>query len=203
MDNYVKERRIQMLQEKRRHDLGIATIIAFVMTLLLLLVYFDNALKIWWVLTIMVGTVFYHLVMRLAVSWLVAYMPEDMFDWRKERFLRLKPFERKLYKKIRLRNWEYRLPNYQSPDFEVEEDYSNLENVLFAMCEDETIHLLNAGVSFASIIIGPIFFGGFLAFFFSGLLLTVYELAYVASQRYDRRWLTHSHRMLQERGEIR
>lgn len=194
-----------MLQDEKRKNLGTWTIILFVVTLLVLLAYYDHVNTFLYVVTALIGFAFYHVAIRLAISWVVAYMPEDYFNWR-TRYYRRKPFEKKFYKKIRVADWESYLPHYMASDFQLKDDASNAEEVLFAMCEDEMIHTINAIFSLLSIVIAPIVFHGlglFIAFLVLGLLLTIYELAFVVSQRYDRRWLIVTEHLADEPKYLR
>ena len=184
-----------MLQDERRKKMGTASVILFVLILMVLLLYFDNQRPVFKVLAILIGTLGYHVFVRLCISWFVAFLPEEFFKWRSvfyytnlggdegEEFFRYK---------LRVDDWERVLPNYLHEDFMPNDDHSNLETILFIMFEDELIHLLNAIFSVLSVILGPILihgWGWFVLFLLLGLGIALFEIAFIISQRYGRWYL--------------
>lgn len=160
-----------------------ATVIMFVVTLICILLRLDNETPFFKWLSIVVGTVFFHMLVRVAVDFLIYFIPEERFDW-ESRFFRMTRREFDFYQKIRLRNWEEALPGYYSDKYDT--DLNPSEKVLFAMCEDEVKHWIFAGAALLVMVLGPILFGGFVFFLISSLALMLYDTAIALSLRYDR-----------------
>ena len=160
-----------------------ATVIMFVVTLVCILLLLDNGTAFFKWLSIVVGTVFFHMLVRVAVDFLIYFIPEERFDW-EGRFFTMTIREFAFYKKIRLRDWEEALPGYYSDKYDT--DQNPTEKVLFVMCEDEIKHWIFVGAALLVLVLGPILFGGFLFFLISSLALMLYDTAIALSLRYDR-----------------
>jgi hypothetical protein len=60
------------------------------------------------------------------------------------------------------------------------------DDIILTMCQTELAHMLGAASCLIPMILGPILFKGFWAFFLTGLLAILAELCFVIVQRYNR-----------------
>ena len=128
------------------------------------------------------GTFLYHFAMRLAVGHAVNAVMGNRADYTRPRYRPL-PFEEKLYKKLKVRLWKDRLPTYMPAYFDIKN--KSLEDILQAMCQAETVHLIILPLSFLPLL-AAIPFGALPVFLITSMAAAAIDLAYVILQRYNR-----------------
>lgn len=64
------------------------------------------------------GTIFYHLVMRLAVGYLINARYRNQMDYTNKWFSE-RAFERTLYKKLQVKKWKNWFPTFNPEDFDI------------------------------------------------------------------------------------
>lgn len=133
-------------------------------------------------LAITLGTCLYHFAMRLTVGYAVNAVMKNKADPRSPWF-REKPFEKRLYRWLRVRKWYGKMPTCNPDLFAVEKHTSH--EIVGAMCQAEVVHTLIAVFSLLPLLTAPLF-GAFLAFLITSLLAAAYDLLFVVMQRYMR-----------------
>lgn len=133
-------------------------------------------------LAITFGTVCYHFIIRLLIAFVINARFRNRMDYKRKWFHTCEP-ERRLYKKIRVKQWKDRLPTYLPDTFQINEH--SLERVLQAMCQSEVVHELNAAFSFVPLLFSA-FFGAFWVFFFTSVSAALFDLLFVVAQRFNR-----------------
>ena len=98
-------------------------------------------------------------------------------------WFREKPFEKRLYRWLRVRKWYGKMPTYD-PDVFAAEKHTPYE-IVGAMCQAEVVHTLIAALSFLPLLTVP-WLGAPLVFLITSLLAAAYDLLFVIMQRYMR-----------------
>lgn len=124
------------------------------------------------------GTTFYHFAMRL----LVGYLVPNTFDYRSAWF-RPKPFEAKLYRKLRVKKWKDRMPTYDPRLFSMAENTP--EQILKNMCQSEVVHEIIVLLSFLPLLF-TLIWDDFFVFLITSVLAAVADTSFVILQRYNR-----------------
>ena len=159
------------------------TIGLMVITLMLMLVYFDTDAAVWKAFTVISGTLFYHVGIRWGILALIDYGPEDWFDWRRWIYTPRR-YEKALYDKLRVGDWKAYVPVLRPSLYSPREH--SWDDILLTMCQTEFAHALGALGCLIPMILGPLLFKGFWAFFITGLLLILAEMCFIIVQRYNR-----------------
>ena len=158
----------------------VATVVSGILTAVL--AGLCTAFPLGWIesLAITAGTFFYHFGMRMLVgaAW-SPYQKHDPYD----RWFAEKPFEKKLYKVLNVRQWKDRMPTYDQTAFDTE--HHTLDEIAVAMCHSELVHETIAVLSFLPLL-AAIPFGAFAVFLVTSLLSAAFDLSFVAIQRYNR-----------------
>lgn len=128
------------------------------------------------------GTIFYHLAMRLAVGTLIDVKYHNRMDYTKKWFQE-KAFEKKLYKKLRVRKWKNRLPTLNPEDFDLKN--RSLEEIIQVTCQAEVVHELIMPLSFVPIVFS-IWFGSLGVFVITSCVSFLFDSLFVIMQRYNR-----------------
>ncbi len=124
----------------------------------------------------------YHLLMRLAVGYIVNAVMKNRADYTKKRY-KLMPFEQKLYKKLKVKKWKGKMPTYSPATFSVQEhSYSEIAG---AMCQAETVHEIIVVLSFVPLFFA-IPFGSFAVFLITSVVSAFYDLMFIIIQRFNR-----------------
>lgn len=135
--------------------------------------------SLWLTMAITFGTVSYHLIMRLIVGYLFLRFTADP----SKKHYRLKPWEVKLYKLLKVKKWKDRLPTYNPETFSLKDH--TLNEIAQTMCRSELVHETNIVLSFLPLS-AAIFFGSFWVFFITSAAAAVFDLLFVIIQRYNR-----------------
>ena len=133
-------------------------------------------------LAITLGTVSYHLGIRLLVGALVQAVVKNRVDYTKK-WYQLRPWEHKLYKALHVKAWKDKMPTYDPAAFSVKQH--SWYEIAQAMCQSELVHELNALLSFAPLAASR-WFGAFGVFLTTSLCGAAFDLLFVVIQRYNR-----------------
>lgn len=130
---------------------------------------------------IICGTTFYHFAMRLLLGALIPELTRSVnpeSDW-----FRLRGWEGKLHKLLRVKSWKKNLPTYDPGQFDLGKN--SLEQVVRNMCNAELVHEGIMVCSFVPLLFA-IPFGDFWVFMTTSLLAAMYDGIFVTAQRYNR-----------------
>lgn len=145
------------------------------------------------------GTFFYHFAMRLLVGHMINRRMGNQADYTK-RWYQLCPFEVRLYKKLKVKQWKGNLPTYDPTLFDPK--LHSWEEIAQAMCQAEIVHEVIAVLSFLPLFTA-ISFGSFSVFLFTSVFSALFDLCFVVIQRYNRprilKLLRSSHGRIPER----
>lgn len=129
-------------------------------------------------LTISVGTILYHGIMRLIVGFA---MPKS-FNY-KQNWFREYSFEKKIYTILKVKKWKKHLPSYNPDSYSTTN--CSYEEIANTMCRNEIIHECDVVLSFVPISFS-IFFGALPVFVLTSILAGGFDLLFVIMQRYNR-----------------
>lgn len=166
-----------------RRGLAMGTIVSLVLTLLMLLIFFDSGVVFWKFLAVIFGTVLYHLSLRLALHFALDFAPLDWLDWKQDIYTPRR-FEKNFYESLSITKWKRFLPGYDEDMFD--ERFQSWDDILINRCQEEITHWLCAFISIIPAIVGPILFRNFWLFFLTSLIAIIYDMGFVMIQRYDR-----------------
>ena len=133
-------------------------------------------------LAITFGTIAYHFAMRLLVGGIVNMIMDNKADYNKK-WYQLRPFEEKLYKKLKVKNWKKKMPTYEPELFDVKKH--TFDEIAQAMCQAEVVHEVIAVLSFLPLFTVPVF-GSFTVFLITSVLAACLDTSFVMMQRYNR-----------------
>ena len=167
-----------MLKKKMISISVISLIVSFVSGVL----YAYTKTRAFFPVAVTFGTIFYHLAMRLAIGSLVDAKYHNRMDYTKKWF-REKTFEKKLYKKLKVRKWKKRLPTLNPQDFDIKT--RSLEEVIQVTCQAEVVHELIMPLSFVPIVFS-IWFGSLDVFVITSCASFLFDGMFVIMQRYNR-----------------
>ena len=147
-----------------------------------------NVLKIEIFLTLAITfcTTFYHFAIRLFMGFLLNTNHNNFikkFYNYKNAWFKEKPFEKNLYKFLKVKKWKNYMPTYSPETFDLQKH--SAEQIITSTCQAEFIHELNAILSFLPLF-ASIIYGKFYVFLFTSLFASIYELMFVIIQRFNR-----------------
>lgn len=159
----------------------LATAGSFLLTLVFACLHFSN---IHWALpcTITFGTCFYHFCMRLLVGHAINNKMRNRVDYSKK-WYQPRPFEARLYNFLQVKKWKTSMPTYTPSVFDPAQH--SWEEIAQAMCQAEIVHEVIVILSFLPLL-GAIPFGAFFVFFITSVLSALFDLSFVAMQRFNR-----------------
>ena len=128
------------------------------------------------------GSTAYHFVMRLAVGYVIPWLTNYDFDYRRPWFQPRK-WESAFYKKLNIKNWKGKLPTYAPDQFSMK--HNSLYRIIQNMCGAEIVHETIMVLSFLPLMTVP-FFGAFPVFLTTSVLASLYDGIFVMAQRYNR-----------------
>ena len=137
-----------------------------------------------WVLptAITFGTTAYHLLMRLAVGYIIPKVTNYNFDYRSRWFLP-RQWESGFYRKINVRGWKGKIPTYAPIQFSLREN--TLHRVIQNTCGAEIVHEVIMVLSFLPLLVIPVF-GAWPVFLITSVCAALYDSIFVMAQRYNR-----------------
>ena len=133
-------------------------------------------------LAVTFGTAFYHFAVRLAVGLGIDARYHNRMDYTKKWF-REKPFEPKLYEKMRVKRWKKHLPTFTPREFDLKS--RSLEEVAQATCQAEVVHEVNMPLSFVPVLFS-VWFGSLGVFLLTSCAAFLFDGIFVIMQRYNR-----------------
>lgn len=150
----------------------------------ILMIILLNILKadIFFSLAITCGTIAYHFAMRLLVGSIVNGIMHNKADYNKA-WYQLKPFEAKLYDKLKVKQWKKHMPTYDPSLFDIKKH--TFDEIAQAMCQAEIVHETIALLSFLPLLTVPVF-GSFGVFLITSLLSACLDTMFAIMQRYNR-----------------
>ncbi len=128
------------------------------------------------------GIVFYHFGMRLAVGGLINVRFHNRMNYRRKWF-REKPFEKNLYKKLRVKKWKERIPTFTPESFAFKRNQA--EEIVQASCQAEVVHEVIMVLSFVPLVFS-IWAGDTAVFAITSCAACFLDLVFVIVQRYNR-----------------
>lgn len=160
----------------------ILTGIFFVIFLPCLILYFVFNRSFLLSLSITFGTILYHFLMRLLVGFFIDGIFHNKINYRLKIFSP-RPFEKKLYKFLRVKKWKAFMPTFDPDTFDISKH--PLEELVMASCQAEVVHTAICVLSFLPIL-GTVFFGSFLVFLLTSIFAFLIDLCFVIMQRFNR-----------------
>ena len=152
---------------------------------------------IFYLLCIIFAIAGYHLFVHLAIGHIVNFILKNDVDYNKKWFLE-KPFEDKLYKKLKVRNWKDKIPTFYPDTFSLQNNAP--DKILKVMCQSEVVHAIIVILSFV-----PILYAFYInlpykwLFIISSLMSATFDTCLVIMQRYNR---PRIRRMLERKKQI-
>lgn len=157
-------------------------LIFVLLTVIFTVLYIYVGVKLFLSLTITFGTIAYHLCMRLLIGLIINSVMKNKADYSRK-WYRIKSWEKKLYKAIKVRKWKNRLPTYNKSFFDITKH--NWNEIAQASCQAEIVHEIIVVFSFLPIVLS-IWFGDFPVFLITSILAALFDLLFVIIQRYNR-----------------
>lgn len=158
------------------------TMISLFLMIVSMILYNKLNIGLFFSLAITFGTTFYHFAMRLVVGWLVDYIMKNQADYHKKWYQPL-PFEKSLYKKLKVKQWKRKMPTYDPIQFSVGK--KSFDAIAQAMCQAEIVHEVIIAFSFLPVL-ASYWFGAFAVFMITSIGAASFDLMFVMMQRYNR-----------------
>lgn len=133
-------------------------------------------------LAITSGTIAYHFLMRLLVGLIFNAVMRNRADYNAAYF-RQRPWEKKLYQALRVKNRKGKMPTYSPESFDP--SLRSWDEIAQAMCQSELVHETIILLSFLPLL-AAIPFGDFPVFFFTSLGGALFDSFFVIMQRFNR-----------------
>lgn len=157
-------------------------LILTILTVILIMLYKQLNTDILLTLTVTASTTAYHFDMRILVGYIVDRIMHNKVDYYKKWYHSL-PFETKLYKFLRVKEWKDKMPTYNIDTFSFKKH--TLEEIVQSMCQSEIVHETIALLSLLPIGLIPIFDAD-LVFIITSILACIIDMMFVIMQRYNR-----------------
>ena len=175
-------RKINFAGDTMAKTIKIISVISVALTFICGTLYYFTALGFLLTIAIIFGTTAYHLLMRLAVGWIINLFLKNCVNYHKKWF-NVSERELKLYKKLKVRKWKNNMPTYDSSFFDSKAH--SWEEIAQAMCQAEIVHEVIVVLSFLPIL-AYIPFGALGVFIITSLLSACFDMMFVIMQRYNR-----------------
>ena len=157
-------------------------VITLLMTVCFFLLYHFTSVRLFFPLTITLGTTAYHFIIRLIVGLLVDRKMKNKADYTKK-WYQVSSLEQKLYQKLKVKKWKDKMPTYNKDVFDTSKH--SWDEMLQAMCQSELVHEINIVFSLLPIV-ASVWFGSFVVFLITSILGAMFDLMFVMMQRYNR-----------------
>jgi len=161
--------------------MDIVIISAIIIAVICFILYYSNIYKnesLLWV-GIISFMIMYHLWLRIIVGNISKHIRINYNHW----WFKEKPFEKKLYRILRINNWKNKVPTYDPQQFSLK-DHS-LEEIATAMTKAELDHWLNQFISLSSILFAFLW-GQFWIFIITAIAAMLFDGQFILIQRYNR-----------------
>lgn len=162
--------------------LNAVTALAAALAIAASLLFFHFNEEIFLTLAVTFGTISYHLGIRLLIGFLYNVGMKNRADYTKK-WYQPRPWENKLYKFLKVKEWKGKLPTYDSSLFSSREH--TWDDIAQAMCQSELVHETNILFGFLPVIAYK-WFGSFYVFLITSLCGALFDLLFVVIQRYNR-----------------
>ena len=155
-------------------------LVSLAATITLVLLYRYWPLDWLFAAAITAGTTFYHFAMRLLVGTVIPLCVKNpmKYPW-----FQPKPFEPKLYRFLKVKQWKDRMPTYDPASFSLKEN--TLEQVVENCCVSEAVHEGIILLSFVPLLFA-VWWGAFPVFLITSLVAAGVDCCFVIMQRYNR-----------------
>lgn len=124
----------------------------------------------------------YHFIMRLIVGAVINPLFGKKYDYNSKWFTQ-KPFEKKLYKFLKIKKWKEKVPMWNPGSFSTANH--DLSEIAKGMCGAEVVHEVIVALSFIPILFS-IEFGVPAVFIITSILAAAMDMIFVIVQRYNR-----------------
>ena len=124
-------------------------------------------------------TIVYHFWMRLILGNVTKRFPIHHGAW----WFRERPFEKKLYRLLRVRKWKEKVLTYDPAAFSVKDH--TLEEIANTMAKAETDHWLNELLSLSTLLFA-LLWGEFWIFALTAVAAMLFDAQFIVVQRYNR-----------------
>lgn len=158
------------------------TIIFSALTIAAYIIFKFTQNDIFQILYITFMTFSYHFVMRLVVGLGIGKVHPKEFDYH-ARWFHPRPFEKKLYKALKVKKWKAYVPAWAPENFETK--YHTLPEIVSAMCNAEVVHEVIIVLSFVPILFS-IEYGVPMVFIITSIFAALIDTVFVIIQRYNR-----------------
>jgi len=157
-------------------------LISTLLTLLSAIIYMCTGSDAVFTLLITCGTTAYHFLMRLAVGGIINRIFHNRMNYRASWFAQ-RPFEKKLYKALRVKKWKGKALTYNPEAFSLEKH--SLDEIALVMTKSEVDHWINEGISLFSILFS-LLWGETWIFVLTAVLAMVFDAQFIVIQRFNR-----------------
>ncbi len=128
-------------------------------------------------------TFFYHFASRLLIGAVVPAIAEKCRLDPESCWFRQKSFEKKLYKRLKVKNWKDKMPTYSPDTFSLEKH--SLDEIVRSTCVSELVHEVIVVFSFVPLLFSLVW-GTFAVFLITSVIAAVFDCSFVIMQRYNR-----------------
>lgn len=139
--------------------------------------FFRNAVSLWTGVTAF--TVMYHLWLRI----IMGNVTKLFKIHRNQRFFRELPFEKRIYKLLRVRKWKEKVLTYNPGAYDVKNH--TLPEIANTMCKSETDHWINVIISLTTLLFS-LLWGKLPIFLISAIAAILFDSQFIIVQRYNR-----------------
>lgn len=138
--------------------------------------------SVWETLSITFGVTSYHFVMRLLTGYVLDGILHNDVDHTRKWF-REKPFERRLYRMLKVKKWKKYMPAFEPEYFDFKS--RSAEELIKAGCQAEIVHEVIMVLSFCPTAL-CIWFAPGAVFVITSVLSALLDSVFVIMQRYNR-----------------
>ena len=128
------------------------------------------------------GTIFYHLAVRLAIGGLIDAKYHNHMDYT-QKWFQERPFEKKLYRTLKVKKWKKWLPTLNPEDFDLQN--RSVEEIIQVSCQAEVVHEVIMPFSFVPLLFS-IWFGSLSVFIITSCAAFLFDSIFVIMQRFNR-----------------
>lgn len=128
------------------------------------------------------GMIAYHMLMRFLSPVLLGMVFHRQYNCNAAWF-QPKPWEEKLYRRLKVHKWKGRALTYAPDEFSLR--LHTLEEIINNMCHAEAVHELIVVLSLGSMVFA-VPFGSFAAFAVTAVLAALFDSMFIVIQRYNR-----------------
>ncbi len=139
--------------------------------------FFENSVLLW--TGVVAFTIMYHLWLRI----IMGNVTKLFKIHRNQRFFRELPFEKRIYKLLRVRKWKEKVLTYDPDAYDVKKH--TLPEIANTMCKSETDHWINVIISLTTLLFS-LLWGKLPIFLISAIAAIIFDSQFIVVQRYNR-----------------